>query len=120
MTWINSQPWPYSVFSGQYEAWSQHLVWGNHLVWGSSLFYHERGWDASSSWGVQVSHLVWGNLDPSDLVWNEHLVWGNHIVWGNALVSAIDAEHIVWGNLDPNASVLGNADLNLANSLLGW
>ena len=120
MTWINSQPWPYSVFSGQYEAWSQHLVWGNHLVWGSSLFYHERGWDASSSWGVQVSHLVWGNLDPSDLVWNEHLVWGNHIVWGNALVSAIDAEHIVWGNLDPNASVLGNADMNLANSLLGW
>jgi serine protease AprX len=120
MTWIPSQPWPYSVFGGQYEAWSQHLVWGTHLVWGNSLFYHERGWDASSAWGVQVNHLVWGNLDPSDLVWNEHLVWGNHIVWGNALVTAIDAEHIVWGNLDPNASVLGNADLNLADNPLDW
>jgi serine protease AprX len=114
--WVVAYPNTYSLIGTQYYNWSQHLVWGNHIVWGNSLLYHEAGWDTTDAWGVDATHLVWGNLDWNDSVWDQHLVWGNHIVWGNALVGIVDAEHIVWGNLNAG-SLTGNADMSGANSI---
>jgi serine protease AprX len=127
--WMTYQPQPMSYIAGDIQLWSQHLVWGSHLVWGNSLFFHELGWEASSTWGaVGSTYIAWGSIDPTHLVWGNNIVWGSHIVWGNALVGTVDGDHIVWGNLvdaqhivwgnlvDSEHIVWGNADLVVSNS----
>ena len=117
-TWINSQPWPYWCSTASTRR--------GHSTWcGATISCGEFALLSRARLGRVV---VLGRAGQSPGLGQPRSVRpcvertpGLGITSsGNALVAAIDAEHIVWGNLDPNASVLGNADLNLANSLLGW